>query len=133
MKDNHVNKTDRLPDAELDVMQVLWRSTEPMKTAKILDALNQEKNWTMSTLQALLSRLEKRGFIESYKHMHNKYYTPIVEQDGYQLKETKSFLKRVYSNSFKSMVAALIDNEELDETDMQEITDMLRKAGDKNV
>jgi len=132
MAADHENRTERLPDAELAVMQVLWDSAEPMKTARILEALDAERDWAMSTLQALLSRLEKRGFVESEKHKHNRYYYPSVDRDGYRLTETKGFLQRMYGSSLKSMVAAMIDGEAIAEADMEEIAEMLRKAGVKD-
>jgi BlaI family penicillinase repressor len=123
---------NRLPDAELDVMRVLWESKAPMKTAQVLAVLNREKSWTMSTLQALLSRLENRGFVTSEKKLRLRYYAPAVRQDGYRLKETKTFLKRLYNNSFKDMVAALIDDDALSSEDLDEIAELIRKSGDKN-
>lgn len=130
-KDNG-KKLEQLPNAELDVIQVLWKATEPMNTTNILEIMNQEKCWAMSTLQALLSRLEKRGFIKSQMHRHIKYYVSVIGRDGYRLNETKTFLKKLYDNSFKSMVAALLDNKAIDEKDIDEIAEMLRRAGEKN-
>jgi len=125
-------KIDRLPDAELDVMLVLWNAGEPMKTSAILDVLNREKNWSMSTLQALLARLLDRGFVKAEAVNRLKYYTPAVREEAYRIRETKSFLKRLHGNSFKSLVLSLIDGEAIDENDLEEIEAMLREAGAKN-
>lgn len=129
---NNKNEIDRLPDAELDVMLVLWNSTEPMKTAKILEVLNRQKNWSISTVQALLSRLTERGFVKIEKRMRFKYYIPLVQEDVYRSQETKTFLERLHGNSFKSLIATLINSKTIDASDIDEIEEMLRKAGNKD-
>jgi len=122
----------RLPDAELDVMLVLWGAEGPMKTAKILEALNNKKEWSISTLQSLLSRLEERGFVEVQKQMRFKYYVPAISEADYRNKETKTFLERLHGNSFKSLIATLIDSKAASSSELAEIEEMLRKAGKNN-
>ncbi len=122
----------RLPDAELDVMLVLWHAKQPLKTAKILELLNKRKDWSISTLQSLLARLEERGFVKVQKQMRFKYYLPVISEEDYRRKETRTFLERLHHNSFKSLIATLIDTEAIDASELEEIEEMLRKAGSKN-
>ena len=123
---------DKLPDAELDVMMVLWNNREPMKTSSILAVLNREKNWSISTLQALLSRLNDRGFIGAKTERRLKYYYPLIRKDEYSIKESKSFLRKLHGNSFKSLVVSLIDGDAIDDADLAEIEEMLRTAGGRD-
>ena len=46
----------KLPDSELEVMLVLWQNS-PLKTPEIMKEL-KHTGWSISTLQALLQRLE---------------------------------------------------------------------------
>ena len=48
----------RLPDTELEVMTAIWKCEIPVKTSEI--ARHIERDWTMSTIQALLARLEEK-------------------------------------------------------------------------
>lgn len=129
MNKKNKKKVAQLPDAELDIMLVLWSVKEPIKTSNILEIINYEKNWSMSTLQALLARLQERGFVEVQKKSGLNYYVPIVRKDEYRLKETKTFIERLYGNSLPSLVATLIHSETIDEADIAEIAEMLRKEG----
>lgn len=117
----------KLPDAELDVMLALWSVDEPIKTSHILDIMNQEKNWSMSTLQALLARLQERGFVEVQKKSGHNYFLPLVKKEEYRMKETKTFIERLYGNSLPSLVATLIHSDTIDDADLEEIAQMLRK------
>ena len=110
-QENQILSEEHLPDAELEIMGVLWRSDEPMKTADIHKALEKEKNWSISTVHALLARLTERGFVELEKRGRLKYYTPLVAKDNYQKKETKSFLQKFYQNSAKSLIATLVEEQ----------------------
>lgn len=123
---NQSIKIERLPDAELDVMLVLWSEKRPLKTAEIFEVLSQKKSWTPSTLQALLARLEQRGFVTMKKEGRLKLYSPLVEEESYRSQETSTFLERLHGNSVKSLFAALIDGKKLKPSDLDEIAQMLK-------
>ncbi len=127
-----VKKFGRLPDAELDVMLVLWGQQVPMKTAEIFQALEQKKGWSMSTVQALLTRLTERGFVTVQKKERLKYYTPIISEEAYRSQETSTFLERLHGNSWKSLLMTLVRNHEMSESDLAEIAEIIRKAEDKD-
>ncbi|MBK5262245.1 MAG: BlaI/MecI/CopY family transcriptional regulator, partial [Peptostreptococcaceae bacterium] len=57
----------RLPDAELEVMKVVWELDAPVSTSMIMERLKY-KNWHISTVLKLISRLSERGFIKSEKN-----------------------------------------------------------------
>ena len=55
---------ERLPDAELEVMQALWRQEKyPVSSAALMEEL-AGRRWLRSTLLNLLSRLDERGFVK---------------------------------------------------------------------
>lgn len=125
-------KFDRLPDAELDVMLVLWDEDRPMKTSKILERLNWEKNWSISTLQSLLSRLSDRGFVRAEKNMRFKYYVPAVKEEDYRRLETRQFIGRVYGNSCRLLVETLLSENILNSSELREILRMFSDELDGN-
>ena len=123
-------KPDRLPDAELDVMLVLWNAQTPMKTSKILEQLNWEKNWSISTLQSLLSRLSDRGFVRAEKNMRFKYYRPVVREDDYKIWETRQFVQRLHGNSCRLLIETLLNDHAFEVSDIQYILQLLTQALD---
>ena len=118
---------EHLPDAELDVVGVLWRSDEPLKTADIHKALEKEKNWSISTVHALLARLTERGFVELQKKGRLKYYSALVKKENYQKKETKNFLQKIYANSAKSLVATLVEEQAITSEEWLELCAMFEE------
>lgn len=118
---------EHLPDAELEVMGVLWQAREPLKTADIHKALEKEKNWSISTVHALLARLAERGFVSLEKKGRLKYYTPLVGKENYQKKETKTFLQKFYANSAKSLVATLVEEQAITPEEWLELSRMFQE------
>lgn len=120
---------ERLPDAELDVMQALWRLGEyPAATGALMEAL-PGKRWQPATLIKLLSRLEERGFVRREKEGRANRYTPLVDRESYLAWESRSFLQRLHGGSLPSLVAALMDSKAISQRDLEELEDIL-KGGD---
>jgi Predicted transcriptional regulator len=123
-KDNY----ERLPDSELLVMQMIWQSKELIGTGKIVELVCEQRDWSRSTVQVLLTRLEERGFIEIIKQGRLKYYSPIVKEEEYLKRETKTFLERFYSNSYKKLIASVIEAETVTEQDLEDIVQIIKDA-----
>lgn len=118
----------RLPDAELDVMQALWRHTAPMRPAQVLEALRGKRNWTLSTVQVLLTRLAEKGFVTLSCEKRFHYYTPAVSEEAYRIGETKSFLERMHGGSVSSLMATLVESRGLSEAELDEIARILHRG-----
>jgi len=106
------SKNLRLPDAELDVMLVLWDSDKPIKASTIMERLEGKRDWSMSTLHVLLARMTDRGVIDSTTEKNYRLYVPLITKDSYRQNETKNFLRKLYDNSAKRLIVSLIENDE---------------------
>ena len=51
----------RLPDAELEVMLIIWESGQSVNSEYLMNKLQGIKNWKRTTLLKLLERLCARG------------------------------------------------------------------------
>jgi BlaI family transcriptional regulator, penicillinase repressor len=122
------NSYDRLPDSELLVMQIIWRSGESIGTGRVVELVCEQKNWSRSTVQVLLSRLEDRGFLKMKKKGRLKFYEPLVTEEEYLSKETKTFLEQFYSNSYKKLIASLVENQTITENDIDDIIQIIKDA-----
>ncbi len=118
-----------LPDSELKVMQIVWRNHSPMSTGEILAQLKDEVDWKLSTLQVILSRLTEKEFLKNSKNGRINYYTPIVDYSKYTRNETKNFIKKMYDNSSKKLIASLIEGDSsLTDEDIEELKNMLNRS-----
>lgn len=111
----------RLPDTELEVMQGVWKCNSPVSTAEIRACLEKEREWNMSALQTVLSRLEEKGFVKSEKNGRNRFYTPLVEEKDYLADASRSFLKMLGITKLSGLVAAMYDGKSISEEELEEL------------
>lgn len=111
----------RLGDAELEIMQILWRENAPLSAGQIHTALQGQRSWALSTLMTVLARLADKGFVECVRTEKPNRYTALVAKTDYQASESRSFLARLYGNSVQSMMATLYDSRMLDGEDVREL------------
>ena len=80
----------KLPDAEFDIMRIVWQKEPPITAGMLLEGLTREtgKAWKPQTLHTLLGRLADRGFLRFVKTGKEKMFYPLVERDAYLQYET---------------------------------------------
>ena len=111
----------RLPDAELMIMNIIWRCQDEVTSAQVTNMLENHKGWTASTILTLLARLAERGFLTVRKDgRHNVYRAAIAEAD-YVESESKTFLEKFHGNSLTSLVASLYSGRAIGEDDLAEL------------
>lgn len=113
----------RLPDAELEVMRIIWDANGPVTSAYVQEQALQD--WKATSVLTFLSRLTEKGFISCQKQRKTNLYTPLVEKETYLQQESTSFLDRLYDGSVKDLVVSLARAGAVSEKDLQELRHFL--------
>lgn len=121
------NKLVKLPDAELEIMKVIWKNECPISTAHIKSCLDMLRPWNLSALQTLLNRLIARNFLISEKQGKNRYYEPVISEEKYLALENKSYLEKLNNNSIKKFVASLYDSNAITEHDLIDLKQFIEE------
>ena len=122
---------ERIPDAELEVMLVLWHSSSPLTVGEITNTLTESRPWKSGTVHVLLARLEERGFVACDKSEYKHRFSPIVSEEDYRKGEEKTLMHRFFGGSAKRIIASLLDADGLSDKDLEELTALLkRKKGE---
>jgi len=111
----------RLPDAELMVMNIIWKCEGEISSAHVAKMLEGRKDWSVTTILTFLSRLVDRGFLTVRKEKRQNLYQAVIEERTYIESESKSFLERFHDNSITSFVAALCGNNTISKADLAEL------------
>lgn len=117
---------EKLADSELDIMRALWQADKPMKASEIVKVLAKKRNWTKQTVHVLLSRLENKGFVNADRSGYYHYFSAAVAENEYLCNESSRIVKKV-GGSLHSMLASLIEADELSDEDIIAISDMLNE------
>ena len=105
------DKLTKLPASELQIMRVLWNGHPEMARSEIELVLDGEKKLAPTTINTLLTRLEKKGFISSKRVGKTNYYTPLVSKKEYQRLESQTIIEQLFDGSLTNFVASLYDGE----------------------
>lgn len=122
--------TKKLPDAEFEIMKVVWANEPPITTSIIMEQLGNEKDWKAQTVITLLLRLVNRGFIRTEKNGKERTYFPIVSKEDYLKFESGDFMERFHANSFTSLVATLYNDKKISDSDLDELAKWLKEKRD---
>jgi len=100
----------RLPDSELEIMQVVWQKEPPVSRIEIEETIKGDHTLAATTILTLLTRLCEKGFLQMEKQGRANVYTPLVSQKEYLASECRSLLDKLYGGSIKTFANALCDS-----------------------
>lgn len=123
----------KLGEAELEIMQVIWRSSAPLTSSQILQELQQYRNWQLSTLMTALSRMANKGFVHCDRSTGTNLYSAVVLENDYKVTESKNFLEKLYDNSVQNLVASLYGSKVIKDSDLKELRSFLDTLDDTEV
>ena len=118
----------KISDAELAVMELLWREGRPMPFAEIRAALEAGTDWKNSTIQTLVLRLRDKGVLAA-ENRGVVMYSAAVSREEYVQAAGQSFVDKLFGGSAKNLVAALFRGGQLNEADMAELQGYFKVPG----
>lgn len=122
----------KIPDAELELMMVIWDSEQPVSRMDIETKLENHRDVVPSTILSLLSRLEKRGFLRKEKQGNINYYYALTKKAEYLQAEGRRILDKMFGSSLKNFVTALYDGKGLNEKDIEELQALIDEQAGHN-
>ena len=120
-------ETVALSEAEWKVMEELWKEA-PATGRELTGRLEQRCGWNRSTTLTLLRRMEAKGAVAASQNGAVKTFSPLLRREEAALRETESFLSRVYHGSLSMMVSTLSQKQALSQKEIDELYALLREA-----
>ncbi len=114
----------RLPEAELEIMHVIWDKGDWVTSDEIRSVLNND--WAKTTLLNFLTRLLERGFVECEKRGRTNHYIAVIKKEDYVKSEHKSILKKFHKRTITDLVASLYDVDAITDEDLSELEEFIR-------
>ncbi|RVU35691.1 BlaI/MecI/CopY family transcriptional regulator [Rheinheimera riviphila] len=110
--------------AELEVLKILWQQA-PQTANQVVDALADASQWHEKTVKTLLNRLVSKGAVSFEKDGRAYLYSPVLQQQDYQYKESQSFIARVFAGRIAPLVAGFAASTTLQATDIDELKQLI--------
>lgn len=122
-----MKKIRRLPESELEIMQIVWRNTPPVPRTTVEDGLKESHKLAATTILTLLTRLCSKGFLSMEKKGRSNYYTPQITEREYLAYESRNILDKLYGGSMTTLATALCDSG-VSEEELEELRELLERS-----
>lgn len=119
-----------ISEAELEVMQVLWKNGEST-SVEIIKEVTKKKEWKNNTIMTLVSRLVNKEFIKVIRDKGNLLlYKPVISEYDYKSKETNNFIEKLYEGSINNMLVAFAKSKKLSKKDLEDLMNLIENEED---
>jgi predicted transcriptional regulator len=115
---------EKLFDSEAKVMEILWREG-PLPAKEISLIAADSIGWNKNTTYTVIKKLEAKGFIR--RDEPGFVCTPLISEKDIRKNETSSLLTRFFGGSRKALFSALIEDEELTDSEVEELKNLIDK------
>ncbi len=122
------DKKYEITDAELQIMNVLWKS-EPLTLNEIVNQLSDKEIKNKSTIKTLLYRLVEKGSVKSHtsKNKKEKLFKTVISREQYLKKANESFLDKLYNGSTNKLLLNFVEDKKITKKDLQELIDLIEE------
>lgn len=119
-----------ITDAELEIMQVLWKNKQCNLTT-IIEELSNNEEKNKNTIKTLIHRLVQKGAIESKKiNSKEVTYIPKINERKFLSKESNSFIKKFFDGSTEKLLLNFVKEKKVSKDELQRLIDILEQDKD---
>jgi BlaI family transcriptional regulator, penicillinase repressor len=118
---------ERISDAELDVMEVLWASPAPLTASDIVERIDPARNWSPSTIKTMIGRLQTKGALDYREEGRRYLYSAAVARGHYAAGESRRLVDRLFGGRAAPLVAHLAEGDGLSKDDIAELEALLKE------
>ncbi|MCL1845518.1 MAG: BlaI/MecI/CopY family transcriptional regulator [Defluviitaleaceae bacterium] len=112
----------KLYDAELKIMQTLWREGEA-SAKRIAEILGEEVGWKKTTTYTMLKRCVDKGAVE--RREPGFVCRPIISAEDVREYETDELINKMYGGAADVLVASLLDGKKLSDAEISRLRQMI--------
>ena len=107
-----------ISEAESQVMEVLWRTAEPLVAEQVVAAMAQTQCWQAATVKTLLNRLLKKGAIAAQKDGRRFLYRAVLQREEWLADESDGFIARMFGGRIAPLLAHFGSQKKLSQADI---------------
>ena len=116
----------KITAAESQIMELLWRSDEPLAVEDVREALTDE-TWTDATIRTLLTRLVGKKAVAASKDGRRFLYRPLVARGDYVHAESKTLIDRLFDGRIEPFVAHFSQRENLSSEEIARLRTLIER------
>jgi len=111
-------------------MQIVWGRDE-VTVRDVYEELLNRRKIAYTTVMTTMKTLEEKGYLKTSQRDRAYVYRPTRPKEQVVKKMVRDFIDRVFDGSAQPLVAHLLEERQLSETDLAEITRLIARDGRK--
>lgn len=115
---------DKITDAELEVLNVLW-GKQPLTAREIIEKIKLQKDWNDKTVRTLITRLYDKEILDVEKGSKEYLFSTNVSQEQYRSYTRDKVAKKLFNGSISSMLLNFMEESQLSKEDVDELKEFL--------
>jgi predicted transcriptional regulator len=116
-----------LTEAELPIMDILWEKGSAVVTDVVAGLSNSAVAY--NTVLTTLRILERKGYVRHTKEGRAFVYHPVVERGEASRKAVRNLMKRFFQDSPELLILNVLEDEQLDESELASLKRMIAGEG----
>ena len=120
-----------LSSAETEILRFVWQ-LEAVTVQQICDAISKDRPVHYATVQTLLRRLEKKGYVQHVKEGRAHVYAPLVGKQEATRFEIKNLVGRFFKDSHELLVLNLLEDKSIDAEELKRLSQLLQEQREKS-
>jgi BlaI family transcriptional regulator, penicillinase repressor len=121
-----------LPQAEFDVMEVLW-DKDRATVKEIHSALSRKRKLAYTTVATLLTRLREKGYVAAEAENFAYVFSPLIKRENVVHRKLDDLVKRVLGGSLAPLAAYIAENGKLTPEQIEALADMVKSEASEEV
>ncbi|MCD8388336.1 MAG: BlaI/MecI/CopY family transcriptional regulator [Bacteroidales bacterium] len=117
--------TKKLTDKEEEVMRIFWERG-PITVREAVEAFPEPRPH-FNTVSTYVHILETKGYLQREKRPGAMVYAPAIPIERYQKASVKVMLKRLFNGNSRSLVSALVEEEEISVDELKELIEIVSR------
>jgi len=123
-----------LANAELAIMDLLWRNDDPLTARHIREQLYPDTTKAQhGTVQRLLQRLEDKGYVERDRSLFVHLFSAAVSRNTYAGWQLESLADKLTAGSFAPLITHLVEQKRISRHEIDRIKAILDGHVDEEV
>ncbi len=117
-----------LSEVQLAVMRALWDSGQAT-TAEVFSRVTKHRELAYTTVATILTRLEKRGLLNSESAGRERLYTPSVSRRQVETDMVAGLVNRLFQGDAGALMSHLVKHREVSSDDLDQAQKLLQEHG----
>lgn len=122
-------KSRTLTEQELEIMKVIWE-LESATVRRVHQNLSERRKIAYTTVMTMMKILQRKKYLS--RTLHGKAYTyyPTRPKEEVLRSMVREFVERVFEGSAQRLLVCLVQDGQIDSSQLRQLADAGRRAGE---